>query len=206
MIRVGLTGTFGAGKSTVGALFEDWGAWRIDADVLAREAIASDTPGHAAVIRRFGDAVMAPHGDIDRAALRAIVFADANAREALEQIVHPEVDRLRAEHILKAEQEGARVMVVEIPLLFEKGIESEFDHVVVVDAPIEQRRRRVIEQRGLSADMFAAIDATQWAGDRKRLAADTVLWNDGEPDDLRRRARQVWDELTAGPRKPASGR
>ncbi len=198
MIRIGLTGTFGAGKSTVGALFEGWGAYRIDADLLAREAIASDTPGQASVIRRFGDAVAGQDGGIDRAALRAIIFADVDTREALEQIVHPEVDRLRVAQLLQAEQEGARVVVVEIPLLFEKGIEAEFDHVVVVDAPTEQRRHRVIEQRGLSAEMFAAIDATQWAGGRKRGAADMVLWNDGGPDDLRRKARQVWDDLTAG--------
>ena len=198
MIRVGLTGTLGAGKSTVGALFEGWGAVRIDADLLSREALASDTPGQAAVIRQFGDAVVASDGGIDRAALRAIVFADADAREALEQIVHPEVDRLRAAQLLRAEREGARIVVVEIPLLFEKGIESEFDHVVVVDAPTEQRRHRVMENRGLSAEMFAAIDATQWGGGRKRGAADTVLWNDGGADELRRKARRVWDELTFG--------
>jgi len=95
MIRVGLTGTLGAGKSTVAAMFEEWGASRIDADLLAREAIARDTPGLAAVIRRFGNAVVAADGTIDRAALRAIVFADAGARAALEEIIHPEVDRLR---------------------------------------------------------------------------------------------------------------
>ncbi len=204
MIRVGLTGTLGAGKSTVAAMFEEWGACRIDADLLAREAIARDTPGMAAVIRRFGHAVISSDGTIDRAALRAIVFADAGARAALEEIIHPEVDRLRTARLLQAEKQGARIAVVEIPLLFEKGIESEFDHTVVVDAPVDQRQSRVIENRGLSAEMFASIDATQWSGARKREAADSVLWNDGGPDELRNKARQVWDRLSIGDRQECS--
>jgi len=197
MIRVGLTGTLGAGKSTVGDMFEGWGAWRIDADLLAREAIAHDTPGQAAVIDRFGEAVVASDGTIDRAALRAIVFANAVAREDLEGIIHPEVDRLRASRLMQAEREGAHIVVVEVPLLFEKGIESEFDTVVVVDAPTEQRQSRVIHGRGLSAEMFAAIDATQWTGDRKHEAADYVVWNDGGRDELLGKARKIWDELKA---------
>jgi len=195
MIRVGLTGTLGAGKSTVGAMFESWGAWRIDADQLAREAISCDTSGQAEVIRQFGDGIMAPDGTIDRAALRAIVFADAEARLALEGIIHPEVDRLRAAQLLQAQQGGAHIVVIEIPLLFEKGIETEFDHVIVVDAPTAERQSRVTKSRGLSAEMFMAIDATQWTGARKRSAADSVLWNDGAVDELRDKARAVWDEL-----------
>lgn len=195
MIRIGLTGSLGAGKSTVGDMFESWGAWRIDADLLAREAIAHGTPGQAAVIDRFGEAIVASDGTIDRAALRSIVFADPVARADLEGIIHPEVDRLRASRLRQAEREGARVVVVEVPLLFEKGIESEFDYVVVVDAPTEHRLNRVTHGRGLSAEMFAAIDATQWKGDRKHEAADYVVWNDGGRDDLLRKARRIWDEL-----------
>ncbi len=198
MIRVGLTGTLGAGKSTVGAMFEGWGAFRIDADLLAREAIALDTPGLAAVIRRFGDSVVTPDGTVDRAALRSIVFTDAAARGALEEIIHPEVDRLRLVRLNQAQREGARIVVVEVPLLFEKGIESEFDHIVVVDAPVEQRRSRMLESRGLTSEMFASINAAQWTGDRKRAAADTVLWNDAGTDELREQARKVWDEFVAG--------
>ncbi|TFG66891.1 MAG: dephospho-CoA kinase [Gemmatimonadales bacterium] len=197
MIRVGLTGTLGAGKSTVGDLFERWGAWRIDADLLAREAIAPDTAGQTAVICRFGDAVVASDGTIDRAALGTIVFTDADARMALEEIIHPEVDRLRVIRLRQAESEGARIVVMEVPLLFEKGIESEFDHVVVVDAPIEIRQSRVVRSREISADMFSTIDATQWSGKQKREAADSVIWNDDGPDELREKARQIWDEFEA---------
>lgn len=203
MIRIGLTGTIGAGKTAVAALFESWGARRIDADLLAKRAIAPGTPGEAAVVRRFGRTAVAPDGRIDRAALRAIVFTDPEALETLEAIVHPEVDRLRAKLLAEAEHEGADVVVVEVPLLFEKAVESDFDAVVVVDAPTDQRRRRVMEERGLSAEMFAAIDAAQWSGERKRQAADAVLWNDRGLEELRDDARRVWDELAAG--APQSG-
>jgi len=123
---------------------------------------------------------------------------------ALEEIIHPEVDRLRGARVLQAEKEGARIAIVEIPLLFEKRIEAEFDHIIVVDAPREQRQNRVIRNRGLSAEMFASIDATQWAGERKRDAADSVLWNDGGPGELRDNARKIWDQLSvADPGNPS---
>jgi len=197
VIRIGLTGTLGAGKSTVGRLFESWGAWRIDADSLAREAVEPGTPGHAAVLERFGDRIRAADGSIDRAALRAIVFDDAGARADLEAIVHPEVDRLRAREVERAAREGARIVVFEIPLLFETGSAERFDHVVVVDAPSEIRRRRVIEARGLEPATFDAIDAAQWPGERKRAAADAVVWNDADEATLERRARQAWEAVTA---------
>lgn len=196
MIRLGLTGTLGAGKSTVGRLFQSWGGWRIDADVLAREAVAIGTPGHAAVLAQFGDAVRAPDGAIDRAALRNIVFADPRARFALEAIVHPEVDRLREAELARAAAAGADVVVFEIPLLFEKGIEREFDRIVTVDAPVEVRRRRVVESRGLTPEEFAAIDATQWSAERKRDAADVVILNDADEQTLAERARDAWEAVT----------
>jgi dephospho-CoA kinase len=194
--RIGLTGTVGAGKSTVGRLFESWGAWRIDADQLAREAVEPGTPGHAAVLERFGERVRAADGSIDRAALRAIVFDDDAARADLEAIVHPEVDRLREREVERAIGDGARIVVFEIPLLDETGSADQFDHVVVVDAPLEVRRRRVVETRGLAPATFDAIDAAQWSGERKRAAAAAVVWNDADEPTLERRARDAWDALT----------
>lgn len=196
MIRIGLTGTLGAGKSTVGRLFESWGAWRIDADRLAREAVEPGTPGHAAVLERFGDRIRAADGSIDRAALRAIVFDDDDARADLEAIVHPEVDRLREGEVERAVRAGARIVVFEIPLLYETGSADQFDHVVVVDAPPEIRRRRVVQTRGLEPATFDAIDAAQWSGERKRAAADAVVWNDADETTLERRAREVWEAVT----------
>jgi dephospho-CoA kinase len=196
VIRIGLTGTLGAGKSTVGDLFEAWGAWRIDADRLARRAVEPGTPGHAGVLERFGDRVRADDGSIDRAALRAIVFSDPAARKALERIVHPEVDRLRAAEVERAAGEGAEIVVYEVPLLYETGMESAFDKVVVVDAPPDVRRRRVVETRGLTPETFDAIDASQMAGEEKRDRADVVVWNDGDETVLERRARVAWDAVT----------
>ncbi|HSM09558.1 MAG TPA: dephospho-CoA kinase [Gemmatimonadota bacterium] len=195
MIRIGLTGTLGAGKSTVGRLFESWGAWRIDADRLAREAVEPGTPGHAAVLDRFGDRVRAADGSIDRAALRAIVFDDDAARADLEAIVHPEVDRLREGEVERAVRAGAHIIVFEIPLLYETGSADHFDHVVVVDAPPELRRRRVVEARGLEPATFNAIDAAQWSGERKRAAAAAVVWNDADEATLERRAREAWETV-----------
>jgi len=199
VIRLGLTGTIGAGKTSVARLFEGWGAHRIDADALAREAIDAGTAGEAAVIRLFGSTVVAPDGRIDRAALRTIVFTDPEAREALESIVHPEVDRLRAARLADAERQGADVVVVEVPLLFEKAVESDFDVLIVVDAPLDLRRRRVTAERGLSGEMFDAINAAQWSGERKRRGATCVLWNDGDLADLHAKARAIWEELSAAP-------
>lgn len=196
MIRLGLTGTLGAGKSTVGRLLERRGAVRIDADALARRAVEPGTEALARIRERFGDAVIAPDGSLDRAALRAIVFADRAALDRLEAIVHPVVDRLRSERLRDAGAAGARVAVLEIPLLFEKGLPSEFDAVIVVDAPVDVRRERVCGSRGLTAAEFEAMDRAQWPAERKRAAADFVIANDGDLDDLERAVDEVWDAVT----------
>lgn len=195
MIRVGLTGTLGAGKSTVGRLFEAWGGWRTDADELAREAVAPGSPGLEAIRERWGDAVLSGDGSLDRAALREEVFGDPDARRELERIVHPEIRRLRSQGLREAERAGARIVVGEVPLLFETGMADEFDLVVVVDAPRELRMRRVREARGIDAETFAAMEAAQWSGERKRARADHVIWNEGSRDELEDRARRVWEEI-----------
>ena len=192
MIRVGVTGTVGAGKSTVARLFESWGARRVDADELAREAVR---PGSAAldeIRREWGDEVLDEEGALDRAAMRRRVFGDDAARRRLEEIVHPEVRRLRRERLEEAREAGAEVVVGEVPLLLEKGMAHEFDVVVVVDAPREVRRRRLREERGVDAGTFEAIDAAQWPAGRKREAADHVIENAGSLEELEAEAGRVW--------------
>ena len=196
MIRIGLTGSLGAGKSTVGQLFERWGGVRIDADHLAREAVNPGTEGLAEIGREFGPGVIAPDGSLDRRALRGIVFADADARARLEAIVHPVVDRLRKERFRQAQERGATVVVLEIPLLFEKGLAAEFDSVITVDAPPSIRRDRVVSSRGISPDEFLAMESAQWPAGRKRTAADLVIWNAGDNEALEADARRVWDTAT----------
>lgn len=192
MLVVGLTGTVGAGKSTVGRLFERWGARRIDADRLSREAVAPGSPALEAVVEAWGEAVLADDGSLDRAALRERVFGDPEARERLEAIVHPEVRRLLEERLREAREEGVEVAVGEVPLLFETGLEEAFDLVVVVDAPVEERRRRLRASRDLSGETFEAIEAAQWSGERKRAAADLVIENDGTREELEEAARAAW--------------
>jgi dephospho-CoA kinase len=196
VIRLGLTGSLGAGKSTVGRLLERRGAVRIDADLLARRAVEPGTEALARIRERFGDVVIAPDGSLDRAALRSIVFADREALDRLEAIVHPVVDRLRADELRAAETAGAGVAVIEIPLLLEKGLQDEFDAVVVVDAPEAIRRERVCGTRGITAAEFEAMDRAQWPPERKRAAADHVIWNAAGLDDLERTVDEVWDAVT----------
>lgn len=196
MIRIGLTGTLGAGKSSVGDLFESWGARRVDADVLARRAVEPGSPGLEAVRREFGEGVIRADGTLDRTALRRIVFADPEALRRLEAIVHPEVDRMRVRLFEQARRERVSAIVLEIPLLFEKDLARDFDAVVVVDAPADVRQRRVCESRGLSPEEFAAMDQAQWKGERKRAEADHVIWNDGDRSKLEAEARQTWDAVT----------
>ena len=197
MILVGLTGTVGAGKSTVGRLFEAWGAWRVDADELAREAVEPGSPALEAIRGRWGDRVLNDDGSLDRAAMREEVFGRPEERELLEAIVHPAVRDLRGRELEAARRAGARIVVVEIPLLFETGLQDEFDRVVVVDAPARVRRRRIVEERGLDESTFEGIEAAQWAAGRKREAADLVIENAGGREELERRARTAWERILA---------
>lgn len=202
MIRIGLTGTLGAGKSTVGRLFEGWGARRIDADRLARDAVQAGTPALDAIRDAFGGDVLTEDGTLDRAALRRRVSRDPEARRRLEAIVHPEVRRLRQARLDRARSEGARVVVEEVPLLFETGMGGLYDRVVVVDAPREVRRARVEDARGLAPGEFEALDGAQMSPDEKRRRADHVIWNDGSLEALERKARQVWERIV-GPAERA---
>lgn len=195
MLTVGLTGTVGAGKSTVGRHFERWGARRIDADELSREAVAPGSPALEAIVEEWGRGVLADDGSLDREALRERVFGDPEARERLEAIVHPEVRRLREERLRRARRDDVEIVVGEVPLLFETGMEDEFDLVVVVDAPPEERRRRLRSERDVPASTFEAIEAAQWSGERKRRAADLVIRNDGSLEELEEAARAVWERI-----------
>lgn len=199
MIRVGLTGTLGAGKSTVAGLFERWGARRLDADALAREAVAPGEPALEEIAARWGPAVTDDAGGLDRDALREIVASDPAARRELEELLHPEVRRLMEDRLEAAEQAGEEVAVVEVPLLFEKDLADRFHWTVTVDAPRVQRLRRVREERGLPEHHFASMEEAQWPGDRKRAAADLVIVNDGSPEALEEEARRAWERIRGGP-------
>ena len=197
MFRVGLTGNVGAGKSTVLELFRRWGAAAIDADVLAREAVAPGTAALAAIRARFGPGVMQPDGALDRAALRRLVMADPERRAALNDIVHPVVARLTAEREGEALRAGARIVVHDIPLLFEALDPDTFDALVLVDAPAEVRRGRLVRDRGLPPAEADDLIAAQAPSTGKRERSQFVIDNDGSREVLEQRAREVWHELQA---------
>ncbi len=188
---MGLTGNVASGKSTVAEAWRRAGAPVIDADVLAREAVAPGSAGLAAIRHRFGDAVFDGTGALDRAALRRMVFGDPGARADLEAIVHPEVARLRALEEERARAAGAPLVVHEIPLLYETGLDRDMDMTVLVHAPEPLRLARLMEKRGLTEAEARAIMEAQLPADAKRERADIVIDNDSTEGALLRRALEV---------------
>lgn len=195
MLRVGLTGNVGAGKSTLVTLFAGWGATVIDTDVLAREVVAPGTPALAEIRERWGEAVMAEDGGLDRAALRSRVFADEAERRRLEDILHPAIRARFRELLSEAELRGDRIVIGVVPLLYETGMEDEFDVVLLVDAPLSQRIDRLVAKRGLSEGEARKVAASQMPAEEKRSRADLILDNDSDIPTLERRAWELWKEL-----------
>lgn len=204
MLRVGLTGGIGAGKSEVSHRLAALGAVVVDADRLAREVLEPGTPGFLAVVSEFGPAVVAPDGSLDRARLASLVFGDDDARGRLEAIVHPLV-RARAAQVESAavQADPHAVVVHDVPLLVETGQASAYDAVVVVDAADDVRVQRLLSARGMSEAEARARIAAQ-AGPEERLAAATyVLDNGAGLDALDTRVRALWQDLLAHERLPA---
>lgn len=200
MLHVGLTGNVASGKSTVAGLFRTWGATVIDADVLVREAQRPGTPTFARIVERFGDAVVAPDGTLDRGALRSLVFRDAAARADLERIVHPAVWERRAQRLAEAAARGDRIVVSDIPLLFEVAAAGRFpldslDAIVLVDAPEAVRVARLVRHRGLDHEEARRLVEAQMPSGEKRARSSHVIENDGDLATLERRARTVWEAL-----------
>ena len=191
MLRIGLTGGIGSGKSTVAALLAERGARVVDADRIAREVVAPGTPGLAAVVAEFGPGVVAPDGSLDRPALAAVVFADPAARARLDGIVHPLVRARAAESIAAAPADA--VVVQDVPLLVETGQAGSYDLVLVVETDEEVRVARLVE-RGLSAEDARARIASQATDEQRRAVADVVLRNDGDRDALAAQVDRFWAE------------
>ena len=196
-MKVALTGNVAAGKSAVLALFERWGAIAIDTDRLAREAVVPGSPALAAILRRFGADLALPDGSLDRAALRRRAMGDDEQRAVLNAIVHPEVERLLALGLADAERRGARIVVCDIPLLFEVLDPAAYDVVVLVDAPEETRRRRLMELRRYTREEADDVIGAQLPSRVKRGRAHLVIDNDGSTGSLEARAREAWGALVA---------
>jgi dephospho-CoA kinase len=198
VLRIGLTGGIGSGKSTVSALLAARGAVVIDADRIAREVVEPGTPGLAAIVAAFGDRMLRPDGSLDRPALAGVVFADPEARKQLDGIVHPLVRARSAE--LAAVVPGNAVVVHDVPLLVETGQTGSYDLVLVVRADPEVRVRRLV-QRGLSEEDARARIGAQATDEQRRAVADVVLDNDGTEEDLAAQVERFWIERVA----PAAG-
>lgn len=196
MLHVGLTGNVAAGKSTVAALFRGWGATLIDADALVHELQAAGSPVLAAIAARFGAAVLRADGALDRAALRARVLADPTELTALNALMHPAVAARRRELVQAARRRGDRIVVSDIPLLFEADDPTGFDAIVLVDAPETVRRARLAE-RGLPAGEAERLMAAQQPAADKRARSDYVIDNSGDFTALEHSARAVWQALLA---------
>lgn len=197
MLSVALTGNIGAGKSTVAGLFKQWGATVIDADQLVREAQAPGQPVLKDIASRFGAKLIRADGTLDRGGLRAKVLADPAALADLNRIVHPEVHRRRLQLLSEARARGDRIVVSDIPLLFEADDPGEFDAVVLVDAPEMVRRARLLASRALAPEEVDRMMAAQLSATPKRGRSDHIIDNDGDLPALERAARAVWEALLA---------
>ena len=194
MLNVALTGNIGAGKSSVTELFTSWGATVIDADRITHELQQSGSSVFQRIVERFGVAVVDERGQLNRPALRALVLADPQALRDLNAIVHPAVAARRSELEAAARARGDRILINDIPLLFEVGRPEEFDRVILVDAPEPVRRAR-LGSRGLSGDEIDRLCRAQIPSEVKRGRSDIVIDNIGTFDDLRAAALRAWESL-----------
>jgi dephospho-CoA kinase len=204
MLLVGLTGNIGSGKSTVAQMFSERGATIIDSDVLARRAVEVGTAAYGKIVARWGTAVVGPDGHLDRAALRRIVFADHAELEELNQIVHPEVERLRLRLIEQARARDEQIVICDVPLLFERHMTDRFDRIVLVDASRAVRLERLVKDRELRSTEAMDMIAAQMPAELKRARADYIIENDGTFAQLERRVQDAWSSLSREAHRPRS--
>jgi dephospho-CoA kinase len=199
MLRVGLTGGIGSGKSTVSARLASLGAVILDADQAARAVVEPGAPGLAAIVSSFGPGVLSPDGSLDRAALASIVFADEAALAKLNAITHPLIHAFigAAESAAIAAGDPSVVLVHDVALLAEWGRAAEFDVVVVVDVPVAMQFARLTGPRGMTSDQARARMAAQASREQRLAVADIVIDNSGTRADLDRRVDEVWAQLRA---------
>lgn len=202
MLKVGLTGGIGAGKSEVSRLLAGYGAVVVDADRIAREVVEPGTPGLAAVVRAFGDSVLTADGALDRPALGAVVFADQERLRTLNAIVHPLVGARSAE--LERAAGPDAIVVHDVPLLAENGLAPLYDLVVVVDAAPATQLARLTALRGMTEDEARARMAAQATREQRLAVATLVIDNDGPLEALEPQVRAVWKELVARAAEPVA--
>lgn len=196
MKLVALSGGIASGKSTIARRLAERGAVHIDADQLAREAVAPGSRGLAAIKSRFGAGVISADGSLDRAALGSVVFDDAEALEALNAIVHPEVRRIGQQRIAAAKAaDPDAVVVYDVPLLVEAKVQMPWDLVVIAEAPAEVRKQRMIELRGMSAEDAERRIANQASDAERRAVADVIIDTGGSEAYTLAQTDDLWERL-----------
>ncbi|MFE6777318.1 dephospho-CoA kinase [Streptomyces sp. NPDC057702] len=194
MLKLGLTGGIGAGKSEVSRLLASYGAVVIDSDKIAREVVEPGTPGLAAVVAEFGEEALDADGRLDRPKLGSLVFADAERLAALNAIVHPLVRERSVE--LEREAGAEAIVVHDVPLLTENGLAPLFDLVLVVDASPRTQLDRLVRLRGMTEEEARSRMAAQATREQRQAIADLVVDNDGPLEALEPQVRAVWAQLT----------
>jgi dephospho-CoA kinase len=195
MLKIALTGGPGSGKSTVARMFRELGAKVIDADEVAHGAVSPGQPAWEEVRREFGPDYFREDGSLDRAKMAELVFQDAGARQKLNAIVHPRVTGEIARRLADMAAQGAHLVMVEVPLLFEAGLEKNFDMVIVVDAGEKEQIDRIAARDGRPAREAAGIIQAQWPLDAKKARADFVVDNRGSLTDTRDQVKKLWQRL-----------
>ncbi len=196
MQLLGLTGGIGSGKSTVARMLRELGAVIIDADQLARQAVARDSPGLQAVVERFGAHLLTPQGELDRPQLGALVFRDPEARRALEAIVHPQVAQLAQQGIAAATASGAPLVVYDVPLLYENGLDAGLQSIAVVNVSPATQRQRVAGRDNLPKQQIEDRIAAQMPLAEKVARAHYVIDNDGPLEATRAQVQALFERLT----------
>jgi dephospho-CoA kinase len=204
MLKVALTGNVASGKSTVARLWSEAGVPVVRADDLAREVVVPGSEGLSRVVAALGEEILEADGSLSRARLRDRIFRNPSERRQVEAILHPLIGAHRNRWMEELEAEGAALGIAEIPLLFEAGLEGEFDAVVLVDAPQKEQLRRIRDQRGIEEEEALRIMAAQIPSAEKRSRADFLLENGGSLEDLEVRAMALLDLLRARARRGTS--
>ena len=196
-VVIGVTGGIATGKSTVARMFADLGAELISADEIAREVLLPGGPLLARVVERFGEDLALPDGTLDRSRLAEIIFSDPQARDDLNEIMHPEIISIMREGIerfRRSPDSGRRILIAEIPLLFECSLRSMVDRVVVVAAEQRTQERRLMNRDRLRREQALARISSQMPLREKIALGDWVVWTDGDMPETERQVRRIWAE------------
>ena len=203
VFKVAVTGGAGSGKSFVCNRLKDLGIKIISSDTLAREAVAPGSTAHEKILKHFGEKVVLSDGTLNRQMLRRIIVIDSSARRSLEQFIHPEISKLMEQKMAQAQQHGDRVVVVEVPLLFELGMEEQFDLVVVVSADPNLRVKRLMDRDKVSREDAEELLNVQMPDQEKVERAGFVLSNDGSREQLIRSVDRLYEKFLKNAQKGA---